>query len=310
MADGESPTIARLRVRIAVREAREAAGLTQAQVAESLEWSHSKVIRIENGDNTISIQDLRGLLALLNIQDKKRVDALLADARIARKRQPEQSAWWKKSPFREEMSDPLRRFVEYEAEASEIRSFNIFYVPGPLQTSAYGAALTAMWKGDGEALSEESEGGGFTEKKVEALVDARRLRREAMQRRSGSLKYLVLFDQSVLMRPIGGASIFAAQLQQIVDLAGAGFTKVRMLPFDLPIAIANNGSYDLLQVGEDGSRSEVMYRESGPKDEMVENRPVTERHRHRFDQLWEAATAESDTINFIRTRIDSLAKPK
>src|ERR1700753_3174748 len=94
MAEGDSPTIARLRVRIAIREAREAAGLTQAQVAESMEWSHSKVIRIENGDNTISINDLRTLLGLLQVSDKALIGSLLADARTARSRVRSKRVWW------------------------------------------------------------------------------------------------------------------------------------------------------------------------------------------------------------------------
>jgi transcriptional regulator with XRE-family HTH domain len=61
MAEGDSPTVARRRVRLAIREARDAAGLTQGEVAEATEWSHSKVIRIENGEVSISPNDLRPL---------------------------------------------------------------------------------------------------------------------------------------------------------------------------------------------------------------------------------------------------------
>ena len=63
MTSPESPAGARRRVRLAVREAREARGLTQGQVAEAMEWSQSKVIRIESGEVTISPNDLRPLLA-------------------------------------------------------------------------------------------------------------------------------------------------------------------------------------------------------------------------------------------------------
>ncbi|GAB2613261.1 transcriptional regulator [Paractinoplanes abujensis] len=301
MAEGDSPTIARLRVRLAVREAREASGLTQADVAEAMEWSNSKVIRIENGDNTISINDLKGLLTLLGVTDKDHIDALLADARVARRRQQPVKAWWQEPRFREQMTDDLRRFVEYEAEASEIRSYNILYVPGPLQTPEYATALTRMWQ-DERSESESPRRGGFSQEKVAALVEARRLRREGMLSRLDSLKYLILFDESVLLRPAGGPAVFAAQLQQIVELSARGMFRLRMLPFDLGTAIANNGTFDLLKVGTDRAGSEVMYRENGPHDEMVENRDETARHRNRFDQLWEVARNEGDTIAFIEER--------
>ncbi|SNY57323.1 helix-turn-helix domain-containing protein [Paractinoplanes atraurantiacus] len=67
MADGDSPTIARPRMRIALREAREAADVTQVQVADEMEWSLSKVIRIENGDVAISQNDLPIELMLIRL---------------------------------------------------------------------------------------------------------------------------------------------------------------------------------------------------------------------------------------------------
>lgn len=298
MAEEDSPSIARLRVRIALREAREAAGLTQAHVAEGMEWSQSKVIRIENGDNSISIADLRGLLTLLGVRDRDQINSLLADARIARKRQGPEAAWWQEPRFKEQMSDALRRFVEYEFQASEIRSFNIIYVHGPLQTAEYAKTLTGPWTDEG-LLS-------FSPAKVKALVEARQLRREAMLQRLGRLQYYVLVDQSVLMRTLGGPKDFLAQLRQIVELAGNGLFQLRMLPFDFKYPIANNGSFELLRVGSKSSGSEVMYRENGPIDEIVENSAEVGRHRRRFDQLWEAANSESDTIAFIQERIEIL----
>src|SRR6187549_2416591 len=101
MAEGDSPTVARRRVRLAIREARDAAGLTQSQVAEAMEWSLSKVIRIENGEVSISPNDLRPLLSYLGIQDRATVGALLADARIARLRQ--RQAWYQAPEFREHL---------------------------------------------------------------------------------------------------------------------------------------------------------------------------------------------------------------
>ncbi|MFF5080652.1 helix-turn-helix domain-containing protein [Actinoplanes sp. NPDC000266] len=296
MAEGDSPTIARLRVRVALREAREAAGLTQLQVAEEMEWSNSKVIRIEKGDVSVSINDLRGLLALLGIRDKTKINSLLTDARIARTRQKLDSAWWHEERFRDQMSESLRKFVEYEAETSQLRSFNIFYIPGPLQTPEYGTALTGTWMDEAD----------FSQDKVDALVEARAHRREALIRRGDSLEYLVLLDQSVLMRSFGGRAAFIEQLRQLIELSERGLYKMRMLPFSLEIAIANNGSFELATVGVGRANNEVMYRETGVSDEIVETRPDTLRHRKRFDQLWKFADSEGDTTAFVQKRIDEL----
>ena len=131
MAEGDSPTVARRRVRMALREAREAAGYTQLEVAEQMEWSLSKMIRIENGDVSIAPNDLRPLLELLNVNDRAAITNLLDAATVARARP--RHAWHQTPEFREHLTDPLRRLIEYEAEARWIHSYSVFHFPGPLQ---------------------------------------------------------------------------------------------------------------------------------------------------------------------------------
>src|SRR6266699_4509700 len=87
MASGDLPAVARRRVRMALREAREKKDLTQSQVADAMEWSLSKVMRIESGEVTIAPNDLRFLLTYLGITDRARVEELLQYAKSARRRQ-------------------------------------------------------------------------------------------------------------------------------------------------------------------------------------------------------------------------------
>lgn len=291
MAEGDSPTVARRRVRLAIREAREANNLTQQQVADEMEWSLSKVIRIESGEVSISVNDLRPLLAFVGIKDRAEVNSLISDARIARTRQ--RQAWYQKPEFREHMSDAFRRLIEYEAEAAAIRSYSVYYPPGTLQIPAYAAALTGSWR-DHDIPSES----------VEVLVQARRIRRDIIRERLGSFKFFLILDQSVLMRTIGGPAVLVEQLKDLHDLANRGLINVRMLPFDLDSPIANNASFDLLSIG--GDAGEVMYRENGLTDEIVEDAASTARHRDRFDQLWHVANSEVDTIDYIKERIEFL----
>ena len=293
MAEGDTPTVARRRVRLAIREARDAAGLTQNQVAEEMEWSLSKVIRIENGEVSISPNDLRPLLGYLGIRDRTVVASLLADARIARTRQ--RQAWYQAPEFRGHLSDPYRRLIEYEAEASAIRSYSVYYLPGPFQVPSYAAALTNAW------------GGEIAAEDIRWLLEARRRRRETIRARmaSGSLQVDMVLDQSVLERQFGDAAVLAEELQELHDLASGGLMNLRILPFDLASPIANNGSFDLLTLG-DGPRNEVMYRENGMTDELIEDAEITSRHRERFEQLWQVATSEVDTIGFIKGRLEAL----
>ena len=113
MTSPESPAGARRRVRLALREARERLGYTQAQVAEEMEWSTSKVIRIESGEVTISPNDLKPLLTYLKFADKAESDRLLNDARNSRRRQ----MWWDEPRVRSHLTPPSRQLIQYEHEA-------------------------------------------------------------------------------------------------------------------------------------------------------------------------------------------------
>src|SRR4051794_6215988 len=121
MTSGESPLMARRRVRLALREAREARGFTQGEIAEAMEWSLSKVIRIENGDVSIAPNDLRPLLAHLEIRDRTTVEALLNDARASRVRK--QQFWWQDPGFRGHLTEPMQRLIAFEREAVAVRFF-------------------------------------------------------------------------------------------------------------------------------------------------------------------------------------------
>jgi hypothetical protein len=64
MTSMESPAVDRRGLRPQLRRLRDERDLTLAEIADALEWSLSKVVRIERGDVTISTADLKALLAL------------------------------------------------------------------------------------------------------------------------------------------------------------------------------------------------------------------------------------------------------
>ncbi|MFI7539731.1 helix-turn-helix domain-containing protein [Actinoplanes sp. NPDC049599] len=288
MAEAVSPTVARRRVRLALREAREAAKLTQQQVADQMEWSLSKVIRIENGDVTIAPNDLRPLLGYLGIKEKSMISALLIDARTARTRQ--RQVWYQKPLMREVLSDAYRKLIEYEAEAVKIRYYTIYFLPGAFQLPAYGEALFKVW-------ADEME-----KKEVQAYLEARQQRHQTLLSRAGSVELCVLLDQSVLMRPIGGPQVHTDQMKELHRLASAGMVKIRMLPFSLNAPVTNNASFDLLSLDAE-DEGMLLYYENGMKDEVIEVTSTTRRHRDRYDLVWSQAQSESATLDFIQAEI-------
>jgi uncharacterized protein DUF5753 len=79
-----------------------------------------------------------------------------------------------------------------------------------------------------------------------------------------------------------------------------------MIPFSADVPLTNNATFDLLSLGGETGEGEVLYRESGLLDEIVEDKTTTSRHHKRFQKIWQEAASEEDTIDFIRGQIDSL----
>jgi transcriptional regulator with XRE-family HTH domain len=294
MTSGESPMIARRRVRLALREAREALDLTQSDVAEAMEWSLSKVIRIEGGEVSISPNDLRPLLAYLRIKDRKTIDGLIADAKMSRVRQ--RRFWWQEAPFREHLTPGTQRLIEFEREAVAIRFFSIYTIPGPLQTRLFAETVLRQWQF------------GLSPEDIEVRLETRMRRRSDLLTRADAPKLSVLLDESLVWRPYGGRAVLIDQLADLQKLATEGRVDLRIVPFSIEAPLPTYGTFDLLYLKEDGDdENAVIYRELDITDEIVEDRNRAAQYRTRFDELWSASMTEVDTINLLGTRLSELS---
>src|SRR5262245_98328 len=127
MGSGQGPVVASAVLRGELVRLRRARDMTQEQVAGNLEWSASKVIRVEGGRSSITKVDLDALLHQYGVTsdtERARLQDLNRAARAA--------AWW--DPYRSDIAAPYLSFVGYEAGAAVIRQFPGTVVPGLLQT--------------------------------------------------------------------------------------------------------------------------------------------------------------------------------
>jgi hypothetical protein len=146
----------------------------------------SKVNRIESGEVTLSRTDLQALLELLEIAEPDRVEVLMQAARAARRR-----GWWDQPEFRAHISTAMIQNLQFEAEASAIRSFQPTLIPGSLQTRAYASAIVDL-------LSEE-----YSDVDRATRIDVRVRRRDQLISRPDPPNYLLVLDESVLLREVG-----------------------------------------------------------------------------------------------------------
>ena len=139
MITSPSPLVQRRRLRAELKRARLEAGLTQDSVAEEMDWSLSKIIRIETGSVGISTNDLTALLRLYNVDDSQRVAELIALGKAAR-----QQSWYSK--YRGLVPPSYFQYIEYETSASAIRTYETLVIPGLLQTEDYATKIMRLYR--------------------------------------------------------------------------------------------------------------------------------------------------------------------
>jgi transcriptional regulator with XRE-family HTH domain len=272
-----------------LRRLRTAAEINQRQVAEALDWSPSKIHRIEKGDVSISVTDLRALLGYYGVTDRATVADLVELAKAARKRA------LPFSEFRDVLPPDTIRFLGYEETAARITEVDLLAVPGLLQTEDYTRAwLTGVQ--------------GFDESRIERLIASRRQRQRLLNSpRAVELHFLL--DESVLHRAIGGVRVMAAQLRwlgQVADLPGV---TIQVLPFGMGGHPGLRGSFVLLTFPE-RIAPDVVYIESRHGDLLFRDEPeiIQSHHQlvHELRQLGSPPHRLREYLGIAENRLNGL----
>jgi transcriptional regulator with XRE-family HTH domain len=288
MSNVDSPAVARRRVRLALRAFRTSKKLTQSQVAKAMDWSLSKVIRIEKGEVNVSPSDLKVLLEHLEVTDQAMVEELLEDVRLSRTER-----WTVSAEDRQHMTSAMLEMVQFEADATTIRYYNNLVVPGPLQTAQYATAIFALYPAE------------MDPEMVHARIALRERRRKRLLQ-SKDASYLVLLDQSVLQRTLGEPAALAEQLRLLLGLIEGKNIELRIAPFEGKFGLFFLGPFMLIDLEE--GRSAMLYRETAGGDETVQTASEVARHRWHFDQMWQTALSPGASIELLKARLKELAE--
>jgi len=131
------PTVLRILLGTQLRKLREARGVSREAAGWEIRSSESKISRMELGRVSFKERDVADLLTLYGVTGERERAALLALAREANN-----PGWWHR------YSDLLPGWFSYylglEAAAELIRTYEIQFVPGLLQTDAYTRAVILL----------------------------------------------------------------------------------------------------------------------------------------------------------------------
>jgi transcriptional regulator with XRE-family HTH domain len=267
----------RRRLTAELRRLRAQANLTQRQVADRLDWSPSKVIRIEQGSVRVQVTDLEALLRLYGVSDTDAVAELTAMARES-----------KKLPFtdyRDIVSAEAVTYFQYEANASIIRQVALNQIPGLLQTEEYARALSNAYGIDG--------------KHADRLWESRKERRELFERVDPPETFFIV-DESALRRVVGGIQTMGRQIDHLVAMSQRVDVSIQVLQFSLGAHSALAGPFILLEFPAEND-PDVIFIETTLGDTLYRDHPqITARYRQQFWALEEVATQREDFEKIAR----------
>jgi transcriptional regulator with XRE-family HTH domain len=274
MGMDHSPTVRGRRLMREVKRLREASGLSPDEAAQRLDFSKSKLYRIENGRSRIDADDLEDMLDLYDVRSPER-DALMALGRDSRRR-----GWW--TTYKDVFTGS---YVGLESEAARIQAAS-HIVPGLFQTPDYARAViteTRPMLDPGEA---------------ERRVAGRMARQNAVLGRDNPPEIHVVLDEAALHRALGGPDVMTGQLAALAKASTQPGLTLQVLPFAAGGHAALEGDFVILDF-PDPEDPPVAYAEGLFGDLYLESKEELDRYSLAWTHLLDKALSPADSTAMI-----------
>lgn len=258
-------------------------------MAAEMDWSLSKIIRIEGGSSGISANDLKALLRLYEVTEPERVSSLLVLARAARER-----SWW--SAYSNVAPPLLLQLIEYESVASAVRQFESMFIPGILQTEDYARAVI-------QDYFDERSGSD----RLRALVDLR-IRREELLDSENPPSFQFMLDEAAVRRVVGGYSIMRGQLRRLIEVAEHANVTLEIIPFSAGLHPGMKGPFEIIDFA-DPADSDIVFLES-PRGDIISDDPEeTLRYREAFARLVKVSLGPRESLALLTRIAEEMSQP-
>ncbi|UIX35154.1 helix-turn-helix domain-containing protein [Streptomyces sp. GQFP] len=281
MAAKRGATFRRRELGKELRKLRDRKGETLQEVAKALGFSHTKLARVEIGENDLPrVSDLEGLIDHLDI-DLPREDRelLLQLHRESLSKEP----WM---PYKAFMPSRMPTFRGLEQDAKVMRAWQPAFVFGLFQTEDYANALYRIAKPVDETTSEY----------VEQNVRLRLERKELITRSEEPLELRVIMDEAAVRRMVGGPEVMRPQYEEIVKLGELENVTVQILPHDV-VTYRTESNFILLDFSE--TLDPVVEVDMWNTISVSDERREVQRNIRRFDAMRDSALPPARTAGFL-----------
>ncbi|MGQ4516058.1 Scr1 family TA system antitoxin-like transcriptional regulator [Streptomyces sp. DW26H14] len=280
------PTALRIVLGARLRRLRQDRDITRVEAGRSIRASDAKITRLERGQVGFKQRDISDLLTLYRVLDE---DERAEYAEMAR--QAGLPGWWHQ--YNDVLEDWFELHVGLEEAASLIRTYEVQFLPGLLQTPDYARVVTRLGYPDA------------TVSKIDRLVELR-LERQKLLDLPEAPKLWAVLDEAVLRRPFGGPEVMRAQLEHLIEMARRPGITLQIAPFSVGALAAAGTPVTLLRFAEPDLPDKV-YLEQLTGAVYLDKQEEIDQYSLIMDRLSAEANPPQETEAFLRSLLDSLS---
>ena len=273
------PTVLRMLLGAHLRRLREAQGVSREDAGWEIRASESKISRMELGRVSFKERDVDDLLTLYGLVDPEERDRLLTLAR-----QANTPGWWHR--YGDVLPSWFQSYLGLEAAASLIRTYEVQFVPGLLQTADYARSVVLL--GHGRASTDE----------LDRRVDLR-MRRQKILDRPEPVQLWAVIDEAVLRRPVGSRATMRAQIEALIDATQRPSVHLQILPFQVGGHSAAGGAFSILRF-PDQELPDIVYVEQLSSALYLDKRDDVELYVDAMERLCVEADQPERTPDTLR----------
>ncbi|AEV89046.1 XRE family transcriptional regulator [Actinoplanes sp. SE50] len=287
-AAGGGPTVLRILLGSQLRKLRESKGITRDKAGYEIRASGSKISRMELGRVSFKERDVADLLTLYGVESPAEREMLLSLAR-----QANSPGWWQQ--LNDVLPSWFQAYLGLEAAASLIRTYEIQFVPGLLQTPEYARAVIML--GHAGASAEE----------IDRRVEVRRQRQQILTRPGGPQLWAVI-DEAVLRRPIGGVAVMRAQIEALIEASKLPSVRLQVIPFTAGGHAAAGGPFSILRFPEP-ELPDVVYVEQLTSAIYLDKREDLDQYAMAMERVCIDADPPNDTPEILGKLLHEVGRP-
>lgn len=261
-----------------LRRRRESLGMTLTDAGDFLQRDGSMVSKYETANFPIRRGDVLALLDLYRVSDKREREAY---TRLSEDMW--QKGWW--DEYTHTIDHQFIDFAWLESRADKICAYESMMIPGLLQTRDYAEAI--MRAGEDPEPSPQL---------IKSGVDLR-LARQQVLTGDDPRQILMVIDESVLLRPVGGADVMCNQLQHLKTAARRPHIDIRILPLGAGGHAGMAGTFHLFEMAD--PYPDVAFIDNLAGRLYVEEPNRVERFHRAYDQLLKAALGSKKSAELI-----------